>query len=122
MENSSRKIKQLSTQLAKLKQDCKVLQQQISFSQKEHNLKTNQVRKIEQEIKKLSSNDSIIVSEHAILRYLERVKGIDLEEIKATILNDKIIELTKVLGANGTYPNENFSVVIKDNVVVTILT
>lgn len=66
-------------------------------------------------------NDKLVVSEHAILRYLERVMKIDLEEIKLKILPDKLAEPIRTMGS-GTYPADTHRVKIKDNVVITILT
>ena len=46
--------------------------------------------KIREEIKKLKEGNKIIVSEHAMLRYIERVLGIDLKEIERRILTDEV--------------------------------
>lgn len=64
----------------------------------------------------------MIVSEHAIIRYIERVLGISIDEISQKILGNEIEKQIETLG-NGTYPiNDNeFKIVVKDNVVVTII-
>ena len=76
--------------------------------------------KIREEIKKLKEGNKIIVSEHAMLRYIERVLGIDLKEIERRILTDEVKEQYKIVG-NGRFPiNDEFRALIRDNVVVTI--
>lgn len=63
------------------------------------------------------------LSEHAILRYFERVVGIDTDAIKPLIFTEDMMELIETLGGEkGKYPHKDgFMVVIKDNVVVTIV-
>ena len=64
--------------------------------------------------------NKIFVSEHAMLRYIERVLGIDLKEIERRILTDEVKEQYKIVG-NGRFPiNDEFRALIRDNVVVTI--
>lgn len=69
-------------------------------------------------IEKLSQKE-LIISEHAFLRYLERVEGINLEEIQAKILTKELMMKYKTLG-NGTFPIGDFKIVIRNNTVVTI--
>ena len=70
--------------------------------------------------KKIKEGNKIIVSEHAMLRYIERVLGIDLKEIERRILTDEVKEQYKIVG-NGRFPiNDEFRALIRDNVVVTI--
>jgi len=61
-----------------------------------------------------------IISDHAIIRYLERVKGLDLSEIKQSILNDKLKTMISTLG-NGKFPCDDFTAIVKDNQVITII-
>lgn len=60
---------------------------------------------IESKLKRLqdSKTDELIVLEHAMLRYIERVIGIPLDDIKAKIATSSVINVAKTLG-NGTYP------------------
>jgi len=60
------------------------------------------------------------VTEHAIVRYLERVLEMDMEGIRNQILTQPILDNVKQLG-NGIYPNEHgFKVVVRDNTIVSI--
>ena len=63
----------------------------------------------------------LIVSEHAILRYLLRVQGLDIAQVARDLVPDRIKEQIKMLG-NGAYPipEKGFKIVVKENVIVTI--
>ena len=62
------------------------------------------------------------ISDHAIVRYLERVKGMDIEAIKKEILPPHVHADTKVMG-NGYYPvNGKHKVRVKNGVVITVFT
>jgi hypothetical protein len=68
---------------------------------------------------KAQSKD-LIVSEHAILRYLERIRGINMDEIRNEIAGAELRNQVKVLG-NGTYPiGGGAKAIVKNNVVVTV--
>lgn len=61
------------------------------------------------------------VSDHAIVRYLERTGRIDMKALRREILSDRTVELAKVLG-DGRYPIPNGCLaVIKSKTVVTVL-
>jgi len=59
------------------------------------------------------------LSKHAIDRYKERVKNVDIKEIERDI-NNNVERLYNILG-NGLYPLHHKYVVIKDGVVITII-
>jgi hypothetical protein len=71
-----------------------------------------------QELARLSQR--IVVSEHAILRYLERVRGIDLDDIKKEILPEHVEAQVRTLG-NGTYPvGQTHKARVQNNVITTV--
>jgi hypothetical protein len=71
-------------------------------------------------IERIKGESEIVVSNHALLRFAERVLKIDFEEIKKSILSDQVLRLYKELG-NGKYPNGTYHVVIENNCVKTIM-
>lgn len=122
-------VKQLGSQLSQLNSDIESLKIELSNKQKELNTKRKNYEELKNKIDKLksSNNNEIVISEHAYLRYFQRVLKYDLDEIKNVILSDKVKNITKELGVNGTIPTGNtdcdgkeFRVVLKNNVVVTI--
>lgn len=76
----------------------------------------NQIKNTEQEIKALKLKD-LMVSEHALIRYLERVKGIDMEEIRENILSPLV---RAAMSQGDGKVKGNYTVVFQNRVVVTI--
>lgn len=61
------------------------------------------------------------ITEHALLRYAERVLGMDLEAANADILSDRNIKAIKILGS-GKYPIGNgCKAVVKGMTVVSVV-
>jgi chromosome segregation ATPase len=61
-----------------------------------------------------------LVTEHAVLRYAERVLGVDTEDIKSRILTQDLAGKIKSLGS-GKYPiGDGRRAVVKGNVIVSI--
>ena len=86
---NSHELKQLQTRRDKLRIELGG----IEGDQKELASRWKTVRKklnsIEKQIQGLEQRE-ITISEHALLRYLERVKGINLDELREEILTDKV--------------------------------
>lgn len=116
-----RQIKQLQSQLKNLFAEAEAMSVTVKAQQKDYSLKLFNIEKLKAEINKLESDTSLKVSEHAILRYLERVKGLNIEAIEKQIVTDSVKDLVAKLGGNGKFPNNECSLVIKDYTVVTIL-
>jgi len=116
----SKQLKQLQTRLSLLESEREVKKIEVLTKQKECAEITKEIGKIKNTISSIST--SPIVSEHAILRYLERVNGIDVFAIEKEILSASVLKIIETLGGNGKYPLDNgYKAVIKDNVVVTII-
>lgn len=64
---------------------------------------------------------SIQISDHAVLRYLERVKGVDIEAVKAEMMpSDKAVAAAREMG-EARIKKRNFLLVVVNDVVVTVL-
>lgn len=104
--------KSLVDQIKALNQ--KSAQAQINLMRAEADLK-----RVEKELVK--AKPEFEITEHAILRYLERITGIDLEMIKAAILPADSVDKLAALG-DGTHSLGEHSVVVKGEAIVTIVT
>ncbi len=64
------------------------------------------------------------VTDHAIVRYLERVMQLDISSIREKILTEEFMKQYKFLaGSGGEYTSgENFSLVVYKHRIVTIKT
>jgi TolA-binding protein len=116
----ARKIKGLKSQLKLMEGDAEALKIEVANKQREYNAKLKSINSIKQEIDKFESNKKIKVSEHAIVRYFERVKGFDMSEVEKEILTEEVLMLVDQLGGTGGYPNKNFKILMKDYTVTTI--
>ena len=118
----SQELKSCQSLLAKQKGELEVVEKEFqTVSQKRGAIKAT-IKELTQRIQKLSAkSEAPIVSEHALLRYFERVGGLSLEIAISHILTKPIIGLIDEYGS-GTFPSENgFKVVVKNRTVVSIL-
>lgn len=112
--------KKLQTRVRELKGEKETLKNTI-------NTANIRLQKVEKEIKEIEtrltqSRESLRASEHAIVRYLERYEGLNLEDIEKKIITEKLVELYEAMGmTNGKYPNGDFHVGIKNGVITTVI-
>lgn len=119
--NNNFSLKELQTLLTKTQSEFNVLKVDIQNKNNELSAKGNKIKELKNKIASFGQNEETpYISDHAVIRYLERVKGIDVESFKKEILSDKTMEFISKLGTSGTYPNGEFKVVMKNNVVVTV--
>jgi len=113
-------LKQLQVHIADVKAKINNLKLEISGKNKELSLHEKELKTLTEKLNSFEKKDTII-SEHAYLRYFERVLGYDLEKIGKEILSEDILKMMETLGSSGKYPNQKgYRLVIKNNVVVTI--
>lgn len=116
----SNELKYLQTQRQKLVSQREILKKVTKEKQDELASLNSKIKNIDEKLEKLISGNEIIFSEHAILRYIERVLGINLTDIKAKILTEPEKDECMQMGGNLTYKKEDFTVKIQDFVVTTI--
>ena len=114
-------IKKFETMKNEICGKIAALKEQKKLVEKEISVLEDSLKSLEQKIEKIQNSD-LIVSEHAIIRYIERVIGINIEEIVEKIATEKVKKMAECCG-NGLYPSENgeFKLKINNNVVVTIV-
>lgn len=59
------------------------------------------------------------ISEHALLRYIERVMGFDLDALRRQIMTDSVTSIIQSL-PNGRIPAEGCRLVVQNGTVVTV--
>jgi len=116
---SEKSLKFLNSNLTNLKLKGLGLLTQKTAIQEEIDKCQAAIIATEKEIYKLESIGPI-VSEHAILRYLERIMNIDISEIKDKILDGGIYEQVKTLSSGHFVSANGFKVVSRNNVIVTV--
>lgn len=115
-------IKSIQVLISKINFEIDNIKAQQKVLQSSMDKQRAQLKKYQEELLSLQMDSKeIIISEHAILRYLERVYKLDITKLYKEIVTPKVQEQIKEFG-NGTYSVEAFSIKVVDNVVVTILT
>lgn len=120
--NTPAELKSLTNQIAKIEADIEIMTSEISNKQKELSKIKNKLSDLKKRHDELIDNSLThepIVSEHAILRYLERVNGVDIRVIIDEIMDDTTKSTIKFM-KNGKIKRDNYTIVVKNKVVVSI--
>lgn len=115
-------LKYLESKKVQLEAQLENLRDRKGQVGKEISLVSSKLNSVNQRIQALKGRSDLIVSEHAMLRYLERVEQLDVAILNRIIAEDEELQsVVKTLG-NGIFPvkGRGFKLVIKDNVVETI--
>jgi len=114
-------IRKCQNNIEKLEEDLKNLVLKQSKINLDVQNKKDQIHTTKTKLHQLRNPATPKVSEHALVRFFERIKGYDLKEIKNELLNDQTLSMLKTLGSTGTYPYKEFKMVFRDNNLVTII-
>jgi hypothetical protein len=102
---------QLSAEVDQLSKTLRDLQKQMA----EKSTALNFVRKEIREITEMKP----IVSEHAMLRYCERVLNMDLKKIEQELLSEKNVAIIEQI-RSGKIPVGSYTLIVKNKVIITI--
>lgn len=117
--SSHHSVKQLQTRKAKLVAERDRLQAERDTAARAMKQCDKEISEVATQIKLATANP--VVSEHALLRYIERKLGVDLKACRREILTDKLAEAIQTLGS-GKYPiGDGMKAVVKQNVVVSVI-
>jgi len=118
---TEQELKGLQTQLSKLEGEHSSLTTEIQLKQREAQSKKQIIDSLRQKINSFNKDEGIRVSEHAMLRYVERVMGCDMKALEEKIIDGKLKSCIETLGGNGKYPCDGFTAVVKNNTIVSII-
>jgi hypothetical protein len=105
--------------LALIRQEQSAVDQKMRQAVRELASVDAQIQRLRESTKKAKA---VMVSEHSILRYLERVRGVDLDQVKKEIMPEATIQRIRAMG-NGEYPvGGSHTLRVRDNTVITVLT
>jgi chromosome segregation ATPase len=115
-------LKSLEVQKSELSSELSRLRVKERELIEELRQKTAKLSEVNKSIERLRrKTHGIIVTEHALLRYLERVMNLDMEDLKRDICGVDPSSLQ--LEGNVTFPvGQTHRIVVRDNSVVTVLT
>lgn len=95
-------LKSLQTRLEKEKAEIGVVHKQINELKEKSKVHNQRITSIMEQINNLAKED-LIMTEHAKLRYLERVELIPINQIESKVITEELKKLWKILG-NGEFP------------------
>lgn len=112
-------LKRLQTRRRELSAEIGLIHDEIATAQRDMAEKRKRLATIDQQIEAATVKEPI-VTDHAMLRYCERVMGVNLNDIKKRVLCDEMAGLIDKL-PSGKFPHpDGFRVVVKNRTVVTI--
>jgi len=116
---NAQRYKHLQVRKTQLESEIAELKKSVDAQKKDLDNKVRSLQEVEKEAR-LVLNVKPVISEHAILRYVERVLGVDIKAIEDEILSPKIINAIETLHS-GKIPFKNgMTLVVKDKTIVTI--
>ena len=119
---TSHELKQLRTRREKLVVDIEARKADLKTAEEAYVKAKSQLEAVDVQIAALSrEGQAPIVSEHALLRYIERAMGIDLEAVRAEILTPRNTNAIKTLQTCKLPLGNQLKAVVKEGVVVSIV-
>lgn len=114
---NSHNLKHLQVRKCKIEEELQYIQvERERYSTRIHELK-NELNIIVTKINSLNKKEPTI-SEHELLRYVERVMGIDLEDVKKHMLTPQNLKLIE-FADNCTIKCNGVDFIVKDRCIVT---
>lgn len=117
--SESNELARLSAMAESLSDEIEQMQDNYDEARKALVKKRKELHELRKQIKSERQKEPS-VSDHAIVRYMERVLGIDTEAIRAAILSDKNRRMIEFAG-NCRIKSDGVDFVVKDCTVVTVV-
>jgi len=85
---------------------------------REHN---DNIARIKKRIEGIGRKEGLVMSEHSLCRYLQRVETIPIEEVEKRVITEELNKIYSVLG-DGEFPIGigEHTCVIKSGIIITI--
>lgn len=120
IENSHR-LKQLQSRRSKLLVELEQTGQELKRHQARKDELAQTLASVEGQIKNLTESGPV-VSEHAILRYLQRVKGVDIDSVRREIMSERTAEVINTLDSCQRLPiGDGVALVVENRRVVSVI-
>ena len=115
-------LKNLQTRLQRAEADLRQASDEARVAQERESALRRQRDEIMRQIKAIEDaavTVEPVITEHALLRYIERVMGVDLAAIKEEMLGGRMREMITTL-KTGSFPGGDYKLVVKNGVVITV--
>ena len=122
IEEISILIRNLQETLEKVDSRLSDLKRALRDLSKDRQKLVKKLDRLKSNYKKIKNGDSLVhITDHAVIRFLERVNGLDMNEVKKFILPDGGLELLKAMGyKNGVYTMGSHNIVFEDFTIITV--
>ena len=114
-------IKNIKSQLVIAQTNRKDMMVRSAQLQRDVSKVDKHIERLESLVASYTNNSGAFVTEHAMVRYLERIMGADMVELKKTIMPDRIKAQIEKLGGTGSFPVGDFTVIVKNYAVTTVV-
>ena len=112
------KFKELKAQASKEEAKLETAEKELKKSQQQVDYHTKQLDWI---AKQLAENLEVTLSDHALVRYVERRNLFDIDKIKSEIMTTSIKKQIETIGRGKIPLGDDLIMVVKNNVVVSII-
>jgi hypothetical protein len=117
---SGHELKALQTRLTEALAEESAARDKLNRAAKELGDAEDRRSSIQHKIRELEdAAKEPIVSEHALLRYIERFMGVDLESVRRAILTENAVKMIK-FAKNGKVNTDGRRLIVKNGTVVTV--
>jgi len=119
----SAELKAIETRRNDLQARRKILNTEINDKQRESASMNQKIKELQtlSEALRAKTPDQIIITEHAMLRYLQRAEDLDIDALQKRILTEKTKEIIDQLGTcKINIPDSDIVLVVKDRNIVTV--
>lgn len=117
----SEKLKGIRAQITKTRANLTRLDAERKTIKNNIDVQTNKLKQLQADLE-VAENSKPMVSDHAVLRWMERCMGFDIEAVRRKILSDGRAETIEAIGS-GKIPvaGESAHLVVKSKTVVTVV-
>ena len=116
----TQKLKSLQVKRSKIQGDLDDIRKTLKELETRMVEREKALSQIQQELNELADSNPV-VSEHALLRYVERVLGINLKEAEKDIMSKENLEIINQLSSGKIPFKKDLVLVVKNKTVITII-
>ena len=118
--STSQELKGYQSQLARAMAEAVRAHGELEAAERRVKAQDLEISMIQAKIRKLQEESADpIVSEHALLRWMERVNGVDMDALRALILDEATRNAIKFAGSGKVFKSGH-ALIFKNNTIVTV--
>ena len=108
----------MKRELSEKKRKAKKKELEYRIAQSEYDKLRLEIRELEGRIKRATTN--LTVTDHALLRYMQRLSGLDIDSLKESLITEKLTLQVQTLGDGEYGLPQGGKAIIRDSKIITI--